>query len=160
MEASDETQEHTLAEKSASSHGNDDVEGSHGHGPELGGEGNDGGGDRNSDHEAGEFIHAVRKSKTKEEREAAKGGKVGNPGRFKGKATEVLESHRTSYDEIKEMGKGRNKAYDEFWFKLHTDFWQKVLWQDVKDMWGEKGKDWEKRQAMRTANEVSTADCL
>ena len=28
--------------------------------------------------------------------------------------TEVLESHRMSYDEIKGMGKGRNKAYDEF----------------------------------------------
>lgn len=61
------------------------------------------------------LVQSCRKSKTKEERDLAKGGKAGNPGRFKGEMEAFLESQRSLYESIRERDEGKNKVLSNFW---------------------------------------------
>ena len=104
----------------------------------------------------GEFIHITRKSKTKEERLAASGGKAGNQGKFKGDVAAFLETFRTRYEVIKGMEDRKNRALNEFWFDLCGQFWTRFSWEMLKEMWGSEVADWDKARMMRAVNDMST----
>ena len=102
-----------------------------------------------------EFLHIVRRSKTKDEREKAKGGKAGDQGRFSADQNAFFEEFRQRYDDIREMTLGKNKALRAFWYDVRVAFWTRFTWRDVKDAWGEAAEGWSKAQCMRAANDVS-----
>ena len=66
----------------------------------------------------------ARRSKTKEEREAAKGDKAGNPGRFHGEAFLYLSRYVTEYNAIDKTSKGKNTRLGKFWHKIKAGFWE------------------------------------
>ena len=107
-----------------------------------------------------EFIHIIRKSKTKDEREEAKGGRPGNQGRFSEDMNTYLESFRARYEDIREMRLGKNKALRRFWYDLRTSFWERFTWRDIRETWGDSAEKWSKAQCMRAANNVSNKQFL
>lgn len=75
----------------------------------------------------------VRRSKTKEEREAAKGDKAGSPGRFHGQAFLYLSQHIPEYNAIDKTGKGKNTRLGKFWHKIKAGFWQVVSVEEARE---------------------------
>lgn len=100
------------------------------------------------------FVHAVRKSKTKVERNAAKGGKAGNKGRFQGPMRTYLVENLPIYMDIRKTDKNKNKKLDTFWHNLRVGFWDRFKVKEARALWQE-GKDWDSGQVMRAVNTVS-----
>ncbi|GJF00034.1 hypothetical protein PsYK624_163110 [Phanerochaete sordida] len=69
------------------------------------------------------LVHAVTKSKTKVEREAAKGQKTGAPGNFRGAPGLYLSGFWAWYVELMEMERGKKKALDGFWYTVRIGLW-------------------------------------
>ncbi|GJE96992.1 hypothetical protein PsYK624_132020 [Phanerochaete sordida] len=99
--------------------------------------------DDEDDRVEGNLVHATRKSKTKEARLAAVGGKAGNQGRFdpEGSICEHLEGYQYRYDALRQMKRGKVRAMDLFWFDLRTEFWTKYSVKEVKAQWKGVEKD-------------------
>ena len=112
-------------------------------------------GESSDESDDGEFIHTVRRSKSKQEREKAKGQKPGNQPIFKDKMGEFLEAYRPRYKAIRQLSRGKRKQLKEFWYDLQVLFWQDFGWEEVKVAIGEKAKNWGKGKVMQYANEVS-----
>lgn len=101
------------------------------------------------------YIHLGRKGKSTQERAAAKGGKVGNHGRFKGQYAEFLEDWRDRYNEIRNMTAGKLRSYEQFWSELRVAFWNTFPWTEVrKTCWGAEAANWSTVDFMTTANQV------
>lgn len=109
--------------------------------------------DEDEDIEA--FVHATRKTRTKEERESGKGGKAGNQGRFKGEAAEYLKAHQYLYEEIKALEKGRVKQLRTFWHNMRIGLWRKFTVGQMRAMWGPVANGWSKGKLMEKVNDVS-----
>ncbi|KAF7799068.1 hypothetical protein EIP86_010298 [Pleurotus ostreatoroseus] len=95
-----------------------------------------------------------RKSKTKVERDASKGGKAGAKDRFHGAQFEYLEGHLEAYVAIPVSAAGRKSADDTtaFWDAVKGGFWEKFAWEDCKPDIGEKAKYWSEGQVVDSTN--------
>lgn len=84
---------------------------------------------------AAERPSAPVQRRTKASREAAKGGKPGNPGRFRGEPKDFLLSLMDDYLAIdKTPGvPGKNKHLGEFWHSVTAAFWTKFHWMEFDD---------------------------
>lgn len=98
----------------------------------------------------------ARRSKTKAEREAAKGQKAGNPGRFHGEAFNYLFKHVTEYNAMDKISKGKNTRLGKFWHKVQSGFWEAVTVDDArKNIDG--GAAMSAEEVVSSTNEVSTS---
>lgn len=109
--------------------------------------------------EDGDFVHAVRKAKSAPERAKSKGKKPGMQSIFQGKMDEFLEAHRERYESIRLLKKGKRKQLKAFWYDIQVRFWQEFQWEEVRKIYGEKGKQWGKGKVMAAANDVSISYC-
>ena len=77
---------------------------------------------------------ATRKSKTKAEREAAKGGKRGPPSRYRGPALKFMEDAFERYVKLpKAKGtKGKNDVLKAFFLALKGEFWGRFTVEEIK----------------------------
>ncbi|GJF00764.1 hypothetical protein PsYK624_170650 [Phanerochaete sordida] len=100
-----------------------------------------------------QFVHASGRSRTKEQRMAAVGKKAGHPGRFTGAAAEYLQGFVKQYEDIMKAYGGKSSELDEFYVSLRKTFWETFKWQDIREMYGEGGKNWDKGRTMRAAND-------
>lgn len=82
------------------------------------------------------IVKAGRCSKTKVEREAAKGGKAGHPGRFHGEILAYLESNVEAYKALPSKGNpARGAALSTFWREVVFDgFWNNFALSDVEPL--------------------------
>lgn len=76
---------------------------------------------------------AKRRARTKKEREDAKGGKAGHPGRFHGEILDFLMGFVGDYNTLptKENGE-RNKALARFWNSVQGQFWERFTIDDAR----------------------------
>lgn len=107
------------------------------------------------DDDAGDFIHATRKTRTKEERERGKGKKAGPQGKFKGEVLEFLQSQQYLYEEIKALEKGKVRRLRAFWHDLRVGFWRKFTVGQLREMWGVEAQAWKKGKLVEKVNNVS-----
>ncbi|KAF7797639.1 hypothetical protein EIP86_008839 [Pleurotus ostreatoroseus] len=87
---------------------------------------------RNADVEEPRAETVKRTAKTKVERDARKGCKPGNRGRFHGEELAYLESLESIYEAIPKGKSGRNDGLEEFWDAVGAEFWQKFDWEKVR----------------------------
>lgn len=98
----------------------------------------------------------VTRSKTKQERLAAVGGKSGNQGRFQGETQEYFNGKYKEYSRINKQIGTKNKAEDlsTFWATLRDDFWDKFTVADARvGLEGQQHKS--DSQVMTETNQVS-----
>lgn len=67
----------------------------------------------------------VRKAKTKNQREASRGKKAGNQGRFHGEELEYLEGKTNEYALIPKGKSSPNPALDAFWAEVIAGYWDR-----------------------------------
>lgn len=74
-----------------------------------------------------------KQPRTKAMREAARGGKAGNPGRFKGKVLEMLEGLVPDYVRIdkRKGARGKNTRLKEFWHIARSAIWDQFHWTEL-----------------------------
>ena len=72
--------------------------------------------------------------RTKEQRQLAKGGKSGHPGRFQGAMLEFLESKLPEYQRLPDIGEqGRCTMLNAFWTSvIDSEFWHKFDLEAVR----------------------------
>jgi hypothetical protein len=78
-------------------------------------------------------ANSTKKPRTKADREARKGLKVGPPGRWTKEQAAFLRSMKPDFDTIDRVSRGKLKRFEDFWTKCTNVFWQKWSWEDVKD---------------------------
>ncbi|KAI0682317.1 hypothetical protein BC835DRAFT_1311597 [Cytidiella melzeri] len=100
-------------------------------------DGDEHGEDDKGDESVGVDIHQLQKSKSKAQKAAAKGGKAGYQGRFKGK-------------------RGKNPELEQFWHMVHAAFWGKFTWQEARVGIKDADKKKNEHTVMITTNEAST----
>ncbi len=100
------------------------------------------------------FVHATRKSKTKAEREARKGKKAGNPGRFKPEINEFLGDYLDVYASVYKPGRGKVKGLEDFWHMVRSGFWRKFDWNDARIGMTNDGAGLTQLQVMTATNDV------
>ncbi|KAF7789195.1 hypothetical protein EIP86_000133 [Pleurotus ostreatoroseus] len=100
-----------------------------------------------SNEEAGRDAHDLAqvpkaRSKTRAEREAAKGKKADNQGRFRGEALVWMESMYVEYLKIDKTkgSRGKNKRLGDFWYHVRVGLWGAFTWQDL-DVYGDNDEE-------------------
>lgn len=101
------------------------------------------------------FVKARRKSKTKAERDAARGKKAGNQGRFHGEQLEHLEKYREAYGNVKKGIRGKNAELSEFWTLVLGAFWSKFKWREVRKGMAKEDQLLKRKVVIERTNEVS-----
>jgi hypothetical protein len=100
------------------------------------------------------FAHLSRRSKTRVERRAAKGGKAGCQGRFHNEQLEFLEGHADRYRTLAQMTMGKNSAMGKFWDEVQGGFWKTFTREDVQN--GIKGgENLSREEVIMSTNAVS-----
>ncbi|GJE97211.1 hypothetical protein PsYK624_134240 [Phanerochaete sordida] len=99
------------------------------------------------------FVHASGRSRTKEQRLAAVGKKSGHPGRFTGASADYLQGFVKQYEDIMRTYGGKSNELEEFYVDLRKTFWETFKWQEIREMYGEGGRKWDKGRTMRAAND-------
>ncbi|KAF7790017.1 hypothetical protein EIP86_000965 [Pleurotus ostreatoroseus] len=97
-----------------------------------------------------------RKSKTKPEREAAKGRRPGAKDRFQGLQFKFLESRLEAYGAI-QVTQGGRKAQEEtaeFWETTTSQFWQQFSWEECRKDIGEKAANWDESKVVESTNKL------
>lgn len=105
------------------------------------------------------LIHEHRKSKTKAEREAARGGKVGGRDRFKDEQAAFLNQFRAAYDTVPRGKKGKNKKLAEFWHLVRAAFWAKFTWKDARSQMSPAVQSKPRTWVVTKTNDVSVHPC-
>lgn len=114
-------------------------------------------GDEESEHEgARTLVHARRKSKTKAERQARKGGKAGNQGRFRGNMFTFLMEYVDVYAAAHKSAEGKLKGLEEFWHLIRTEFWERFDWKEAREGMPFDGAGLTEEEVMTQTNEVSS----
>ena len=96
-----------------------------------------------------------RKTKTAEERRAAKGGKPGARPKFKGEMNTYLEDFLPRYEEVREGPEaGQRARFNKLWTDISVGFWDRFTIDEVKDSWGEEVQDYTLDDMVTTVREV------
>ncbi|KAF7791378.1 hypothetical protein EIP86_002392 [Pleurotus ostreatoroseus] len=78
------------------------------------------------------LIVRKKKSKTQAERQASRGKKSGNQGRFQGESAILMEEFYLEYIKMdRRIGsRGKYKRLEDFWFKVRVAIWENFTWKD------------------------------
>lgn len=104
-----------------------------GEGQNVEGNGDNGDNDDNDD-EVGSNIPdgqpiPKRRYRSKADREAAKGRKAGNQGKFHGEPLEFLTSLVDAYVSLDRVSRGKNTRMKKFWYSCYAEFWLQFDWK-------------------------------
>ncbi|GJE99778.1 hypothetical protein PsYK624_160490, partial [Phanerochaete sordida] len=100
-------------------------------------------------------LPILRKAKTKQEREAAKGGKAGNPGNFVGVEKDILEPLVAEFIAIdRSTGSGKTARFDAFWYKVSRVFWGSVTLERMREILGVKLQGLDDQHAFLKSNDI------
>jgi hypothetical protein len=102
------------------------------------------------------IVLGVRKAKTKAEREAAKGQKAGNQGRFHGAQLEYLQEFIEAYKQIEKGQRGNNPKLEVFWHTVRSGFWERFSWKDVRQGMKQEYRKWPENAVRKVTNAVNT----
>lgn len=102
-------------------------------------------------------FQAVGRSKSMDERLAAKGTKAGHKGRFHGAQLDLLLEHEQAYRDVPKGKRGKNKRLKEFMTAFRALFWQKFPWRLVRADMGEKYQRAKRTEVIQRTNKVSRA---
>ncbi|GJF00733.1 hypothetical protein PsYK624_170330 [Phanerochaete sordida] len=100
-------------------------------------------------------MPTIRRTKTKAEREAAKGGKAGNPGNFKGAEKDLLEALVPEFLAIdRTTSRGKSGRFVEFWYKVSRAFWGNVSLARAREILGKKVEGMDDQLATVVVNDA------
>ncbi|KAF7795565.1 hypothetical protein EIP86_006727, partial [Pleurotus ostreatoroseus] len=87
-------------------------------------------GDRDEVHDV---VAPKRQSKTRAERDASRGQKAGNRGRFRGPALVFMQGLYAEYEQIDKVkgSRGKLKRLADFWHHVGTALWENFTWKDL-----------------------------
>lgn len=71
-----------------------------------------------------------RDTRTKADREAAKGQKPGSKGNFTGESYEFLRSHLREYNLLDRSSEGKNTRLAAFWHKINAGIWERLTLEE------------------------------
>lgn len=81
-------------------------------------------------------VLSSQRSKSQEERDAAKGKPAGNPGRFQGDQRDFLQSLLPAYMALPRGKRGKNKDLEAFWNLAKGLFWKKFTVEESRAAMG------------------------
>lgn len=96
----------------------------------------------------------VRTVKTKAQREATRGRKAGNQGRFRGEELDFLLSLQEAYEAIPKGKSGRNEDLNKFWADTLAGFWETFDWEDVREGMSMDEQNLEQGEVIERTNKV------
>lgn len=115
--------------------------------------------DEEEENDSEDEDEGIDRPKTKTERLTVKGGKAGNPGRFRGAEKELLQTFEPGYTAAIEMKTGKTKELALFWGSLREAYWKAFSWTDAREGMGPKARRYSQKKVVRSTNRVSEISC-